>query len=350
MTPRVHVSFLLLLAVAPAPSIRAAEKPAVEEQASKMITPAAERAIQRGLSYLASRQHADGTFGGGAYRDNVAVISMAGLAMISGGSTPNRGPYGAQVALCLDYVLSNVRESGFIASPNYIHQTGMYGHGFATLFLAECHGMTQRRDIREKLGKATKLIVNSQNDQGGWRYAPQREPVADTSVSSSQVMALRAARNTGIFVPKETIDRALRFFKDAQNPDGGFKYMLVPEGESLFPRSAASVVSFYSLGVYEGPEVTKGLNYVMQFKPKQGVVHREPESWFYYGHYYAAMAMWQAGGKRWAEWYPAVRDELILRQQPDGSWVDPQVSSEFATAAALLVLQMPNNYLPIFQR
>lgn len=341
---RVYLLSLLIASAVGLPAI------AAEEQPSKMITPAADRAIQRGLSWLASRQHDDGAFGGGAYRDNVAIVSLAGLAMISGGSTPDRGPYGPQVARCLDYLLSNTHESGFIAERGYAAHTAMYGHGFSTLFLAECCGMTQRRDIREKLSKAAKLIVNTQNEQGGWRYAPQREPVADTSVSSSQAMALRAARNAGIFVPKETIDRAIRFFKEAQNPDGGFKYML-PEGESLFPRSAASMASLYSLGIYDGPEITKGLSYVMQFKPKPGVAHAERDNtWFYYGHYYAALVMWQAGGKRWAEWYPAIRDELISRQQPDGSWVDPSVSPEFATSAALLVLQMPNNLLPIFQR
>jgi hypothetical protein len=35
---------------------------------------------------------------------------------------------------------------------------------------------------------------------------------------------------------------------------------------------------------------------------------------------------------------------------PDGSWSDHMINSEYGTAMACLVLQMPNNYLPIFQR
>ena len=58
--------------------------------------------------------------------------------------------------------------------------------------------------------------------------------------------------------------------------------------------------------------------------------------------------MWQAGGRRFRRWYPAVRDELVGRQHEDGSWLDP-VGNECAAAMALVVLQMPNNYLPIFQ-
>ncbi|NDE64156.1 MAG: prenyltransferase, partial [Chlamydiae bacterium] len=49
------------------------------------------------------------------------------------------------------------------------------------------------------------------------------------------------------------------------------------------------------------------------------------------------------------DWFPYIRDELITRQRPDGSWFD-QVCGHYATAMACLVLQTPNNYLPIFQK
>ena len=87
----------------------------------------------------------------------------------------------------------------------------------------------------------------------------------------------------------------------------------------------------------------------MRFLPQPGAVTHE-RSYYFYGHYYAAMAMWQAGGERWAKWYPAVRDELLSKQKSDGSWFDSAISPEFDTSMALLVLQVPNNYLPIFQR
>ena len=59
--------------------------------------------------------------------------------------------------------------------------------------------------------------------------------------------------------------------------------------------------------------------------------------------------MWHAGGEHWRQWYPAIRDELIARQRRDGSWMCP-ISVEVATAMSAIVLQTPNNYLPIFQR
>ncbi|MCH7727527.1 MAG: terpene cyclase/mutase family protein [Planctomycetes bacterium] len=161
-----------------------------------------------------------------------------------------------------------------------------------------------------------------------------------------QVMALRAARNAGIYVPKETIDRCIDFVKRSQNPDGGFMYML-QGSESEFPRSAAGVVALYSAGIYEGDEIEKGLDYLMQHIPR--TTRRRLDTHILYGHYYAVQAMWHAGGNRWQRWYPAIRDALIEWQGDNGSWQDP-IGPEYATAMACIVLQMPNNFLPIFQR
>jgi hypothetical protein len=60
--------------------------------------------------------------------------------------------------------------------------------------------------------------------------------------------------------------------------------------------------------------------------------------------------MWHAGGKYWDEWYPAIRDELLDRQTDEGSWLSATICNEYGTAMSLLILQLPNNYLPIFQR
>jgi hypothetical protein len=59
--------------------------------------------------------------------------------------------------------------------------------------------------------------------------------------------------------------------------------------------------------------------------------------------------MWIRGGQDWTSWYATVRDELLAHQLPGGSWQE-HFCEEYATAMALLVLQMPNNLLPIFQR
>ncbi|MEM9185816.1 MAG: prenyltransferase/squalene oxidase repeat-containing protein [Planctomycetota bacterium] len=307
-----------------------------------LITPAND-AIERGLRYLAGEQEGDGSFGGG-YGRNVAVVGLSGMAFIAGGSSPGRGPYGKQLDRCIDYLLANSQPSGFITVGGATSQGPMYGHGFATLLLAEVYGMSPQEEVRDKLSAAVKLIVGTQNDEGGWRYQP-RPNDADVSVTICQVMALRAARNAGLHVPAETIDRTVAYVRRCQNPDGGFGYT-PRDSSSLFPRSAAGIVALYSAGVYEGAEIDRGLAYLDRQRP--GVARgRTPH--YFYGHYYAAQAMWQTGGERWQLWYPAVRDELLARQRPGGAWLH-SVGPQYATAMACIILQTPNDLVPIFQR
>lgn len=332
-------------ALAARESVALAEPKDPEKSAAELITPPSARAIERGLNLLASRQDEDGSFHSGGYSRNVAVCALAGMAFMSAGSTPGRGPFGRHIDRALDFILANTQESGFINIPNASSHGPMYGHGFATLFLAECYGMTRRADVREKLSKSVRLITNTQNQDGGWRYQPVRRD-ADISVTICQVMALRAARNAGLYVPRDTIDRCTEYVKKSQNADGGFMYM-IQGGQSAFPRSAAGIVALYSAGIYEGPEIKKGLDYLMNFLPQGNEFNRE--SHYFYGHYYAVQAMWHAGGEHWARWYPAIRDALVARQAEDGSWND-SICVEYGTAMACVVLQMPNNFLPIFQR
>ncbi len=322
-----------------------AQAPDTEARAADLITPESRTAVERGLRFLASRQQEDGSFGASGPSRNVAICALGGMAFMSGGSTPGRGPFGEPCRRCVDFILKHTEESGFINVDGAATHGPMYGHGFATLFLAEAYGMTMGSEIRPKLLRAVNLIVQTQNNEGGWRYQPVRRD-ADISVTICQVMALRAARNAGLHVPRDTIDRCIGYVKRSQNADGGFMYML-QGGDSAFPRSAAGIVALYSAGIYEGTEISKGLDYLMRFVPRGDAFSRETH--YFYGHYYAVQAMWHAGGKYWTQWFPAIRDELIARQHPDGSWMD-SICMEYGTAMACIILQIPNNYLPIFQR
>jgi len=315
------------------------------QPAERLITPETRTAVDRGLRSLASMQRDDGSFAVEGHGRGAAVVALSAMAFIASGSPPGRGPYGRQVDRAVGYVLDHVDARGLIAVEGVDQDRPMYGHGFATMMLAESFGMAMRPDHREKLSKAVELIVNTQNEEGGWRYLPRRYD-ADISVTVCEVMALRAARNAGFFIPRETIDKSIRYVKQCQNPDGGFRYML-PGGQSAFPRSAAAIVALNSAGIYEGEEITKGLQYLIHYLPRPTEESRGNH--FFYGHYYAVQAMWHAGRPYWDEWYPAARDTLIARQRDDGSWMDP-IAPSYGTAMALLILQLPNGYLPIFQR
>jgi hypothetical protein len=306
------------------------------------ITPSSQASVRRGLEWLAAQQQEDGSFGSQShYGKHVGITGLAGMAFLSDGHTPGRGHYAHVVDGCIDFILAHRSESGLLAAET--SHGPMYGHGFATLFLAEAYGMSHRDDLHEALRKAIRLIVTTQNDEGGWRYQPTRND-ADISVTVCQVMALRAARNAGVFVEKSTIDRAIEYVKRSQNPDGGFRYML-SGGASAFARSAAGVTTLQYAGLYDADEIERGMQYLLAFLPprEQSVGH------YFYGHYYAAQAMFLAGDDSWAVWFPAVRNELLERQSEEGFWRG-QAGNEYGTAMALIILQMPNRLLPIFQK
>jgi hypothetical protein len=73
-----------------------------------------------------------------------------------------------------------------------------------------------------------------------------------------------------------------------------------------------------------------------------------------YYEYYAAQVMFHAGGEVWQVWNlgpdgtgnGGIRDALIAKQQPDGSWEgSPQVGGRLgATSLSLLTLQIYYRY------
>ena len=319
---------------------------AQNEPLATEITPESQEATRRALRYLASMQNDDGSFGQGRFARHVGITALCGLAFMADGNLPGRGPYGEKVRKALDFVLRSSTETGLLAAEN--GHGPMYGHGFATLFLGEVYGMgSEDPRVRDALVRAVDLIVNSQNDEGGWRYNPVPYD-ADVSVTICQVMALRSARNAGIKVPKETIDRAVTYVRNCQNGDGGFRYMSTM-GASAWPRTAAGVATLFYAGIYTDDSIDRGLTYLRNEALPAGL-GPSAEAHYFYGHYYAIQGMYLAGGSWWKVWWPRVRDELVAQQNEQGGWTDYQAGPAYSAAMGLIVLQMPKRYLPIFQK
>ncbi|MBI4602442.1 MAG: prenyltransferase [Planctomycetes bacterium] len=320
--------------------------------------------IDRALEFLYRSQNPDGSWTDrvgrkvhttyrGTVAPHVGVTALAGMAFLAGGTLPDQGSrerYCLAVRKALDYVMDHTGADGFVSD----NGSRMYSHAFATLFLAEAHGTTLHPDskrIHDSLKRAVRLIVQSQNDLGGWRYLPGA-PDADMSISVCQVMALRAARNAGIQVPKETIQSAVgyvkRSFMSYGTGLGVFKYQIEPDvsirHRYSWALTACGVTALYGAGEYSAQEVREGLRYLWSYMPPLELARNRFD--YFYGHYYAVQAAFQAGGEYWTRWYETVKDDLLELQAPDGSWAD-LVGSNYATAMAAIILQMPNQYLPI---
>jgi len=155
------------------------------------------------------------------------------------------------------------------------------------------------------------------------------------------VCALRAARDAGIGVPKAVLDDAAGYVKKCQDSNGGFRY--TPQAATVgWARTAAGLLALYCAGVTRGKEVEGALAYLLKNRPDPKAAGKDLHH--FYGHAYAALATWAAGGDARKDWYTAARDELIAGQGADGGWSDP-IDPHYATAQALIALQAPNGRL-----
>ena len=317
-----------------------------EKSPAQLVTPETKKAVDRALNYLKQRQVKSGRNRGGfsnkGLASGVATTSLGGLAFMCGGNAPGFGKYGKVIDLCVEFVLKNVADNGYISKKDNSARENMYGHGFSMLFLSQAYGMTQKKEIGDKLRKAVELTCRTQNDKGGWRYRPVKSD-ADLSITVCQIMGLRGARDAGIDVPDEVRKKCIKYVKDSQNRTGSFKYTL-NGGHTTFAMTAAGVTSLYSAGIYEGEAIDKALKQLTKFKPSGAAKGGH----YFYSQYYAVQAMWHAGGDYWNNWYPAIREQLLRSQAADGSWASSEAGPEYGAAMAAIILQMPLNYLPVF--
>ena len=324
-----------------------------------LITEKTEQSIERGLAYLARTQSRDGSWRTGSNYGSypVTMTALAGLALMAGGHTPVEGRYARNVRKALDYVLSCAHETT-VSGKKYTvianmaeEQRSMYAHGFAMLFLAEAYGMeqdaTRQARIKKVLEEAVQLTAASQSADGGWLYTPDSGG-DEGSVTVTQIQGLRAARNAGIKVPKETVDKSVLYIEKSANSDGGIRYTARGGGSSRPPITAAAVAVLYNAGEYEHPVAKKCLAYMkdlMKKNPNQAYSgHR------FYTMLYLSQAMYLSSEENWNDYFPQTRDELIKTQASDGSWNGDGVGTTYGTAIGLLTLQLPYKYLPILQR
>lgn len=319
----------------------------------EFITAELIHSVRRGLRFLILEQKETNSFRTGSYP--VAVNGLVGLALLAGGNTSEESEkedYAKAVEHCTATILSYQNADGYFDDGA---ESGMYGHGFATLFLAEVYGHNRGREkeVRAALRSAVRLIERAQHREGGWDYQPfqtRGRNGSDTSITVCQTIILRAARNLGLKVDPLIIQKARRYIENAQNADGGFRYRsedIVGMAGSAFPRSAAGVCILHSLGDYNSNRIQRGIAYLERH-------YRYKTEFPFYAHYYCAQALFQVGGEKWQSYFRWIRERLLEDQHTDGSWraklFQVEKNPHQTTAMALIVLQLPYHLLPIHER
>lgn len=293
-----------------------------------------DRIYMKGLAYLNRSQQENGTWPGSHYGSAPGVVGLAMVSMLAHGDDPNHGPFSKSIRRSLNYILeSQNSKSGYIGN-------SMYNHGFATLALAEAYGAVEDKRLGPALTQAVRLITDSQsrNPLGAWRYSPESKD-ADTTISGAQMVSLFAARNAGIGVPEEAIQKGLQFFRRCQTREGGYGY--TSDSGPNGPRTAIGTLVLALAKEKDSDAFRRAFAYLRQ-APRSG-------SYYHYFLYYASQAFFHADPKEWSQWNRKNIAELSKSQNDDGSW-DGQFGSAFCTAASLLSLALNYRYLPIYER
>jgi hypothetical protein len=323
----------------------------------KHITPATQAAIKKGLEFLVKTHSDDGSYSNGADGQAypVAMTALAGMAFLANGNTPSRGPYADHVAKIVEYLTGNVQPSGLISGPTQEQGYSMYGHGFSLMFLSSCYGMETNDRMRERMKKIINKAIRltaAASSNGGWCYTPGSGD--EGSVTVTQIQGLRAASNAGFTVPKGAIEGGVHYLEMCKAPEGGICYSLSSIGAdgAHTPISAAAIATLYNAGQYDSKLADSCLAYVS----KQFDIHKDSfqrggnYGHAFYTHLYAAQAFYQAGDKYWDNYFPGARDQLLKMQSGDGSWQGDGIGKTYGTSIALIILQLPYKYLPIYQR
>lgn len=336
------------------PPLRAADEPVAAVAAPETkadgdapeLTEAADRAIDRGLQYLVTTQNSDGSWSNPDGQFRMAGTSLGLMAFMVKGHFPGFGRYGASLDRAKDFLLEHDKRSptGYAG--------GMYEHGLYTLALSELWGMTadseDNRPIQVALERAVQVILRAQSPLGGWRYHARPDSGQDTSVTAMVFVSLASARQAGVLVPTETIDRVVGYLRDQvwNEKTGGFGYQ--GRDGTTIPCTGGGTYAAQLCGMRD----TEWVQAAVRFLENSPKVFNEKEiGHFFYAHYYAIQAMVQAGEERYATWYPKIRDALIALQRPDGSWEEHGSKAyPHATPMAIIILGTPHRYIPIYQQ
>jgi hypothetical protein len=364
--------------------------PAQDRKSADDLRKRTEEAVERGLEWLKKNQAQDGHWEAQGGQYPTSMTALAGMCFLMEGSTLKEGKYSDQIQKAVNWFLSPQRQQangllGNIQNPTESSRY-MYGHGFGTMFLASVYGEEEDREQREKLEKtlkkAVEFIAKAQTKKthrkpegkeveiGGWGYvsASDSNQFDEGSVTITQVQALRAARNAGIQVPKETIDKAVAYLEACTTPKGGVIYSYAGSngaalnGQERPPITAAAVACSFGAGQYKSELAKKWIKFCKDNIPvaKGRVSHDEYQSYYYaqfvyilgddrYGDLFPKedKSTWLTWSKYKEAMYPYLIDS---QDKNSGAWTSGYIGPVFSTSVNLTILQLEKGILPIYQR
>ena len=114
-------------------------------------------------------------------------------------------------------------------------ETVVYGISVAAILLAEADPVAYRADLETVLS----WLVSVQKSHGGFGYL--EKTTGDTSQVQYAVLALWTLHKTGLDVPSQTVEGAIRYLIATRDPAGGWGYQgIIPPGPGLVAQTLVS--------------------------------------------------------------------------------------------------------------
>ena len=336
---------LLALAVGP---IGSATAQPPEPRVGELVPRDVREMYDRGLEFLARTQTEEGSWAG-VGEQGPGVTGMAVLALLASGEDANFGLYSSHVRKGLRSIIEAQNSStGFFG-------LSMYHHGFAMLALAEAYGTVDERNLwpdskagQRSIGQALELAVRAAitsqkaNPTNAWRYQPTARD-ADTSVSGAVLIGLLAARNAGVEVPDDSIDKAIAYFRSMTLASGDVNYAGMGGMGDSMARSSIATLAYAVARRKDLSEFKATLGYLTQR------LEEPPNGYREYVRYYEAQALFQGDLQAWEKW-----NKLLVRQLKEGQLADGSIRGQFgptiSTSLSLLSLALNYRFLPIYER
>jgi len=338
-------------------------------------------AVEAGLQWLKNHQDENGKWdcdgfmkhdegavsdGPGNSVHDVGVTGLALLAFLGSGSTMRSGPFKEQVKKGVLWLKDQQQENGLFGT-NASHDF-IYSHAIATYAMCEAFGLSQYTLLKPYAQKGINYLESHRNPYSVWRYQP-RDNDNDTSVTGWCILAYESGEFFGLEINKAALDVCKVWLDSVSDATGKHGYSKAGEPSSRMPGDHATKFpvekgeAMTAVGLFcrffmgqkpeEKPVMKAAANLILSkppiWDPTAGTID---EYYWYFGTY----AMFQMGGRHWAEWQKKLTAAVIKPQHRDetkphlhGSWDPIGVWGEaggrvYSTALMTLSLEAWSRY------
>ena len=309
-----------------------------------------QQAVDRAVNFLRTKGQApDGSY---AAINGPGVTAVVTTAILRSGRSPND----PVVAKSLKFLEGFIQPDGGICRPEGLY--GNYETCLAVLCFTEANRDGRYAKVIENADRFLKRLQWDEGEKhdptstyyGGAGYGSHERP----EMSNTQFL-LEALVAVGNGPDDEAIQKALIFVSRCQNletehnttkfasknPDGGFYYTCAASGESKAGETPNGGLRSYGSMTYAGlksmiyagvgpddPRVKAALEWIRKHYNLKSNPGMGNEGLYYYYHTFAKALdatgvdpVEDADGTK-HEWRRELRDELLSRQRPDGSWIN----------------------------